>query len=98
MENQFFTGSICLTDLIEQAKKKHSAFSKSEKNGKIYARVKVWINAEKDKYGKIGSIQLNAAKDSNEEKIYFGNLELPEKKETPITNNDVSKMDIDDIF
>ena len=41
MENQFFTGSICLTDLIEQAKKKHSAFSKSERNGKIYARVKV---------------------------------------------------------
>ena len=98
MENQFFTGSICLTDLIEQAKKKHSAFSKSERNGKIYARVKVWINSEKDKYGKIGSIQLNAAKDSTDEKVYFGNLELPEKKETPISSTDVNGLDIDAIF
>lgn len=96
--NQFYTGSICLSDLISQAKEKHSAFSKSEKNGKIYANIKVWINEEKDKFGKIGSIQLNAKKDSCEEKIYIGNLEIPEKREKPLSNRDTERMDIDDIF
>ena len=50
--NKFFFGSICVTDLIEQLKLKHSAFSKAQ-NGKIYANVNVWLNEEKDKFGNI---------------------------------------------
>ena len=50
--NQLFYGSICLTDLIEKAKSKHSAFSKAQ-NGKIYANVNVWLNETPDKYWKL---------------------------------------------
>ena len=32
---KFLTGSICLTDLSEQAKKQHSAITRSA-NGKLY--------------------------------------------------------------
>lgn len=32
MENQLFYGSICLSDLLEQAKQKHSAFTKAQRN------------------------------------------------------------------
>lgn len=36
--NQLFGGSICLTELVEQAKKGHSGFSKAQ-NGKVYCNI-----------------------------------------------------------
>lgn len=36
--NQLFGGSLCLTEMIEQAKKGHSAFSKAQ-NGKVYCNI-----------------------------------------------------------
>lgn len=84
------TGSICLTELIEQAKKKHSAFTKAA-NGKIYFNINLWQNDEADKYGNTFSIQLNSKKDLREAegKIYIGNAKPLESKEPEaISNND----------
>lgn len=92
---QFLTGSICLTDLIEHAKKKHSAFLKSEKNQKIYVNIKVWINDEKNKHGNIGSMQLNAKKDHETENVYFGNLKDAKKTEQSLSDNDTSAIEDD---
>ncbi len=71
-------GSICLSDLGDAFKAGHSAFNKSEKNGKVYANIAVWMNDEPDQYGNILSFQLNSKKDANDEKVYFGNAKLPD--------------------
>ena len=49
---QSFYGSIDFSKLIEQAKAGHKAFSKSEKNGKIYLNVDVYVKDEVDQFGK----------------------------------------------
>lgn len=96
--SQMFTGSICLTELVEQAKKGHSAFSKAN-NGKIYFNILEWLNDEPDKYGNVISIQLNSSKEKKdaEGKIYIGNCKALEQK--PITQNKVNTMaeEIDDL-
>ena len=71
-------GSICLSDLGDAYKAGHSAFNKSEKNGKIYANIAVWMNDEPDQYGNILSFQLNSKKDAPDDKVYFGNAKLPD--------------------
>jgi hypothetical protein len=78
MANKPMHGSICMTDLSEAFKKNHSAFNKSEKNGKLYANIAVWMNDEPDQYGNILSFQLNSKKDATDEKVYFGNAKLPD--------------------
>jgi hypothetical protein len=71
-------GSICLSDLGDAYKAGHSAFNKSEKNGKVYANIAVWMNDQPDQYGNILSFQLNYKKDAEDEKVYFGNAKLPD--------------------
>ena len=73
-------GSICMTDLSNAFKANHSAFNKSEKNGKLYANIAVWLNDEPDQYGNILSFQLNSKKDAPDEKVYFGSAKLPADK------------------
>ncbi len=92
--NQLFYGSICLTDLINHAKKQHSAFTKAE-NGKIYANVNVWLNEEEDKFGNNMAIQLNPKKENidSDGRPYFGNMKKSEPK--PITSNDLESMQDD---
>lgn len=87
--NQLFGGSGCLTDLIEQAKKGHSAFSKSQ-NGKVYFNFLSWINDKEDKFGNTMSHQLSSTKDKREAegKIYFGNSK-PIQTSKPVSTNDV---------
>ena len=94
MANERFYGSICLTDLIEFAKKKHSAFTKSE-NGKFYASVNVWLNEEVDKYGNIMSMQLNPSKENKdtEERPYIGNMKKSQPKS--VSDRDISNLDVD---
>lgn len=96
--NQLFYGSICVTDIINHAKKQHSAFSKAD-NGKIYANVNVWLNEEEDKFGNIISVQLNPKKDRVEEdgKPYIGNMKKSEPK--PVLPSDLEQMQdvIDDL-
>ena len=78
MANKPMHGSICLTDLGDAFKAGHSAFNKSEKNGKVYANIAVWMNDEPDQYGNILSFQLNSKKDAADDKVYFGNAKLTE--------------------
>lgn len=91
--SQLFFGSICLSDLIEQAKKKHSAFTKGN-NGKIYASVNVWLNDEKDKFGNIMSVQINPTKEMKdlEDRLYIGNLKQSDGPK-PISDRDAGNID-----
>jgi hypothetical protein len=66
-----------MTDLSNAFKANHSAFNKSDKNGKLYANIAVWLNDEPDQYGNILSFQLNSKKDAPDEKVYFGSAKLP---------------------
>lgn len=83
------TGSLCLTDLMEQAKKGHSAFSRSAKNQKVYINFTQWINDKPNEFGHDASFTLNSTKEKRDEelaanadkKIYFGNAKVQEKKE-----------------
>lgn len=94
MANKPMRGSICLTDLSDAFKKNHSAFNKSEKNGKTYANINVWMNDEPDQYGNILSFQLNSKKDATDDKVYFGNAKLPEGvSATPATPKDDDSSD-----
>lgn len=92
---KFSTGSLCLTTLIEKAKEGHSAFSKSEKNGKIYFNVALWENDEPDEFGNNYSMQLNSKeeKQASEPKTYIGNLKYQKKKEVPIAENDIPSVE-----
>lgn len=94
-QGQLFYGSIDLTLLIDEAKKKHSSFTKGN-NGHVYASVNVWLNSEKDKYGNIMSIQINPSKEMKhiDKRIYIGNLKENEGPK-PVSDRDVSGLDID---
>ena len=77
MEKIRINGSICLSDISEQYKKGHSAFSKvTDKNGveKIYMSFTGWCNDCTDTY-KDFSLQLNSKQDKQEAegKVYVGN-------------------------
>lgn len=91
--SQLFFGSICLTDLIELAKKKHSAFTKGN-NGKIYASINVWLNSELDKFGNIMSVQINPTKEMKdlEDRVYIGNLKQSDGPK-PVSDRDVNGLD-----
>jgi len=55
----------------------------SEKNGKKYLNISVWINDEPDQYNNNGSIQVSQTKEEREaevKKLYIGNLKFPVKK------------------
>lgn len=89
--SKLFTGSLCLTEILDKAKAGHSAFSKA-KNGKIYFNILQWHNDEPDNYGNDVSIQLNSTKDKQESegKIYIGNVKAAKAKEpTPVTAADI---------
>jgi len=72
----FYSGSICLDDLFAASKESHAAITVA-KNGKKYANIVIWVNEQPDQYGKIGSVQLSQPKDSQEKKVYVGNLNAP---------------------
>ena len=72
--------SICLDDLFTASKNGHSSIT-TAKNGKKYANVVIWVNDKEDQFGKIGSIQLSQPKDSQEQKVYIGNISAPKKAE-----------------
>lgn len=92
MPQQFY-GSICITELLEQAKEKHSAFVKGT-NGKIYANVSMWLNDDADKFGNIMSMKLSCTKDKidTEGKVYVGNFKESETSK-PISNQDIKSLD-----
>lgn len=87
--NQLFGGSICLTDLIDHAKKGHSSFSKAQ-NGKVYCNILTWLNEKEDKYGNIMSHQLSSSKEMREQEgtIYIGNSKILDIRQ-PVKSKDV---------
>lgn len=88
-------GSICLSDLIEMGKAGHSAFKKAD-NGKIYVKVNVWINEEKDRYGNDAGILVNPEKESGHLKKFIGNFKWSEiKGSQQASGSDIP--DVDDL-
>jgi hypothetical protein len=70
-------GSIDLTSLGDAVRSGHSAVTTGN-NGKKYANIVIWENAEPDQYGNTISIQLQAQKDSQEAKVYVGRAKPPQ--------------------
>lgn len=87
--NQSFYGSLCVTDILDKLKMKHDCFTKG-KNGKIYMNATVWLNAEKDEYGNIMSIQANPGKESRDAKFYIGNMKKSETSQKPVSDKDLA--------
>ena len=71
---QMLSGSMCLTDILAQAKLGHSAFSRA-KNGKVYFNFTQFVNEEPDQFENHSSLLLNSKdkeKSVEEGKIYIG--------------------------
>lgn len=72
--------SICWTDIVEHAHKGHSAFTRSESNGKIYVSLKVQ-DKPTDEYKKDVTVLLNPTKEnrgtrenpSPQDRVFVGN-------------------------
>lgn len=95
-ESKLYSGTICVTDLMEQLKSGHSAFSKFGGNGKVYCNVLLWENNEVDKFNNTHSLQLNSKKEvkDTEKRVYLGNFKPIEKKST---SSQLNKNDIDNL-
>lgn len=79
--SQLLNGSLDLTLILEKAKAKHSAFSKSEKNGHIYFNITQWVNDEPNDFGQHSSLLLNSKSkelQESEGKVYIGNAKKVE--------------------
>lgn len=93
---KLFTGSISLTKLLEEAKKAHSAFY-TGKDGKKYCNVKIWVNDEPDQFDNHVSLQLNSKKDSENYKVYLGNMKAFEQKgQESFSKNNTKDIPVDD--
>jgi hypothetical protein len=90
---QSFYGSIDFSKLIEQAKAGHKAFTKSEKNGKIYLNVDVYVKDEVDQYGNIASIRGTFKGATKEDKFYFANLKESQFNEQKVEASDIDVLD-----
>ena len=77
-----YYGSICHTDYMESLKTGKFKTIKSDKNGKIYVNVNLWINDEPDQFGNIASVQLAKKEEYKGEKLkaYIANLKESEPK------------------
>jgi len=99
-ESKLYSGTICVTDLMEQLKSGHSAFSKFGGNGKVYCNVLLWENNEVDKFNNTHSLQLNSKKEvkDTEKRVYLGNFKPIEKKSTSsqLNKNDIDSLKVDD--
>jgi len=89
-------GSLDFSKLLELAKSGNKAFSRAE-NGKIYLNLNVWINDEKDKFGKDASMQTSFKDATKEEKVYFGNLKISEPTTKPLEENNSTIPAADDL-
>lgn len=91
--NQSHYGSICITEILDRLKSKHSAFYKG-KNGKIYMNTTIWLNEQVDEYGNIMSAQANPAKDAKDQRFYIGNFKKSESAK-PVSDKDLSSIPTD---
>jgi hypothetical protein len=91
-----YNGSICLSDIPKDK------ITVSEKNGKKYLNINIWVNDEKDQFGNIGSINVSQSKDEREagtKKVYIGNFKpLPTPPQSqPVTGANIINEPIDDL-
>jgi len=92
--SKLYNGSICLSDIPKEK------VTTSEKNGKKYLNINVWVNDELDQYGNIGSIQLSQSKaerEAGEKKVYIGNIKQPQAATTPQNAAPVTNAVVDDL-
>ena len=91
---QSFYGSIDFSKLVEMAKSGSKAFTKSEKNGRIYLNIDVYVKDEIDQYGNIASIRGTFKGADKEDKFYFANLKESQNNGTaPIQKNEIPDLD-----
>jgi hypothetical protein len=91
---QSFYGSIDFSKLLEQAKAGSKAFTKSEKNGKIYLNIDVYVKDEVDQYGNIASIRGTFKGAEKDDKFYFANLkESQNNGSAPIQSEEIPDLD-----
>lgn len=87
--SKLLSGSICLTDIPKDK------IWKSDKTGKQYLNINVWLNDEPDQYNNNGSIQVGQTKEereAKEKKVYVGNLKFVEaRQQTEAANVPVKK-------
>jgi hypothetical protein len=93
-------GSICLEDLFGQHIGKDAQgrawicldtlqqkpFEVSQKNGKHYVGISVWINDDYDQYQNIGSVVLSQTQEQRQaqmKKVYLGNLKYMQQPQAP---------------
>jgi hypothetical protein len=75
--NQLFNGSICVSDIPKEK-------LTQAKNGKLYLNIDIWINADVDQYGNIGSVSVRQSKEqreAKEKKTYIGNFKKSELRQ-----------------
>jgi len=90
---KFNLGSVCLSDLNEEAKKGNPAFKRSETNGKIYCNVIAFWNEEPDEKNRICSLAISKDKESSEKTKYVGTFyDKPKVNDQPI-EQDIPKDD-----
>lgn len=92
--SELFYGSLDITKLLEELKKKHSSFVKAN-NGKIYCNINIWKNDVPDRFGNLLSIMLSSVKERREQegKIYIGNCKESEfAGPKPIDNSDIDSV------
>lgn len=89
-----FKGSIDLTEIGNKVRAGHGAVKKSEKNGRQYLNITIWMNDEPDKYGNIGSIQIWDK--ATNETTYIGNYKEGAKTE-PVTKAETTEDKSDDL-
>ena len=91
---QGFYGSIDFTKLVEMAKAGSKAFSKSEKNGRIYLNIDVYVKDEVDQYGNKASIRGTFKGAEKEDKFYFANLkESQAPAPVAVESSDLDELD-----
>ena len=92
--SKLYNGSICLSEIPKDK------VTTSEKNGKKYLNINVWVNDELDQYGNIGSIQLSQSKaerESGEKKVYIGNIKQPQAAAASQNAAPVNNAVVDDL-
>lgn len=95
MSKQFRVVSICMTDIWEFAKKSHSALSRSERNGKVYASLLIGDKDEPDQFNQDVYVKLNPHKDKKETEggDFVGNGKIYESKAQEVQASDIPSGD-----
>lgn len=85
-----YYGSINYTELVEMLRTGKYKTFKSDKTGKIYVNVSIWINDKEDMYGNKASIQLQTKDEFRDEKLnrYIANLKEAERSFNEASTND----------